>query len=360
MSLTDPNPMKTKPNFKFLFILFLVTLLFYLPGILSPRDFWVEDEARYAEVLREMIQDGKWIVPHLNGSFYPDKPPVYFWMCAGLSILTGQITPLNCLIITGLTALASVVAMYYLTRRLFDQKVAWVSSLIYMAMFLVFGCAQIVRMDTLLTFVIILSIYYFYLGYHDQKSYFYFLFYLVLFANVLIKGPIGVLIAILPIFVFLIQKKDWREFRNFVLHPGFFIFLALVIGWLGFIWISGNQDYIRNLFFKQIAGRAVNAFSHREPFYYYLLVFPLVILPWTGFLPGAIRQAWRNINDGVWLLFWWFIIGFVFISVISGKLAIYLLPLLPPMAILIGKYFSDLFENKINVGRTFIAGLRHS
>ena len=67
---------------KHILIIFIVSLLYFLPGIISPRDFWVEDEARYCEILREMVHDGQWAVPHLNGHYYPDKPPTYFWLCA--------------------------------------------------------------------------------------------------------------------------------------------------------------------------------------------------------------------------------------------------------------------------------------
>ena len=60
-------------------ILIGAALVCYLPALVAPREFWVADETRYAEVLREMIHDGHWIVPRLNGQFYADKPPLYFW-----------------------------------------------------------------------------------------------------------------------------------------------------------------------------------------------------------------------------------------------------------------------------------------
>ena len=67
--------------------LWLVVLasLVLLPGVLSPRDFTISDEARYADVMRGMRDEGHWIVPYLNGSFYADKPPVFFWLARSFS-----------------------------------------------------------------------------------------------------------------------------------------------------------------------------------------------------------------------------------------------------------------------------------
>jgi 4-amino-4-deoxy-L-arabinose transferase len=59
-------------------------------NLLIPRDLWVQDEARYGEVLREMIATQGWLVPHLNGYPYPDKPPLFFWLVAGIAKVVGQ------------------------------------------------------------------------------------------------------------------------------------------------------------------------------------------------------------------------------------------------------------------------------
>ncbi len=47
-------------------------------------DLWNPDEPRYAEVAREMVINGDWVLMHYNGDVYPDKPPLFFWLI-GLS-----------------------------------------------------------------------------------------------------------------------------------------------------------------------------------------------------------------------------------------------------------------------------------
>jgi 4-amino-4-deoxy-L-arabinose transferase-like glycosyltransferase len=73
-----------------LLVLTLLAALLYFPG-LGRRDLWNPDEARYAQVAREMRQTGSWALPHLNGQLYTQKPPLLFWSIAGFGILGGEI-----------------------------------------------------------------------------------------------------------------------------------------------------------------------------------------------------------------------------------------------------------------------------
>lgn len=341
--------MKSKRQAKIIIILILLTLLYYIAGILSPRDFWVEDEARYAEVLREMIHEGKWLVPHLNGAFYPDKPPIYFWLSALIALVMGKIIPSSFLAITWLSTLGTILVNYYFARALFDDRSAFISSLILMANFLMLGCAQIVRMDMLLTFFVTLALHVFYLGHQKSANRYFILFYLFSALAVLTKGPFGFAFTYLPAIAFLSYKRDWLQLKKVVFNYGFILFIILVGGWLAGSWLMGYSDFVKNLFVKQIAGRTVKAFSHQEPFYFYILLLPLVLLPWTAFVPRAIRYTLQNNRDHIYLFFWWFMTGFVMISVVSGKLFIYLLPLIVPIAMMLGNFFGSLWQTPKSV-----------
>jgi len=301
----------------------------------------VEDEARYAEVLREMVADGKWVVPHLNGTFYPDKPPIYFWLCAIISLLLGQITPASCLLVTWLNTAACVVGHYYFTKKLFTARAAFIGTCVLIASFLFLGCAQIVRMDMLLTFWVPLALYTFYLGFEKQQPKYFYLFYISIALAVLTKGPLGFAFPFLPAVALLVHQRAWHQLKQLLLHPGLVLFLVLIAGWLLYAWYSGQQDFVQSLFFEQMAGRAVKAYSHREPIYFYLMLLPLVLLPWTSFVPRAVIKSIKNQSTGIRLLLWWFVTGFVLISLVSGKLFIYLLPLVPPVTMILGGFFDQ-------------------
>jgi len=341
--------MKISPPQKAILIIFLLTLIYYLPGVLSPRDFWVEDEARYGEVLREMVHEGRWMVPHLNGSFYPDKPPLYFWSCAALALVFGQINPWICMIITWITTFGTVVTAYLLGRRLFNERSAMIGVVVLLSTLLFLGCAQIVRMDMMMTWFVMLALTFFYRGYNEKRPVLYLWFYLFTALAIMSKGPFGLTFSLFPAMVYLILKKEWRNLRRFIINPGWLIIFLIVGVWLGLAWLGGHHDYVHNLFFKQMAGRAVKAFSHAEPFYYYLLFLPFVFLPWTPFLIRALRFGIQQQRPQASFLLSWFLTGFIVISAVSGKLVIYLLPLLPPLTILLGAFFDHFLKSNASV-----------
>lgn len=327
-------------------ILSLLTLAVLLPGLLSKRDFWVEDEARYAEVVREIRVDGRWLVPHLNSYIYPDKPPVYFWIATLITYLTGSVTPLSFLMVSWLSALGCVLVTYAFGRYLGDALSGSLGALVLLSSLLFLAAAQIVRMDMLFTLFTSLSLYCFYRGYKEEKGRFYTLFYLAAALAVLTKGPLGMAFTFIPAAACLWRDSGPGRWRRWLVHPGLILFVGLVLGWLLAAWAAGYHDLIGNIFGKQILERSLDAFKHREPFYYYFLALPAVFLPWTFFLPAAVAGHRRQrLPAASRLLIPWFGTGFLLISLVSGKLFIYLLPLLPPLAILVGNYLSRVWRN---------------
>jgi len=332
----------------------LLALVYYLPGILSNRDFFVADEARYAEVLREMIHDAHWLVPHLNGEFYPDKPPLYFYLAAFPSLLTGRIIPFNFMLFTWLAAAGCLVVTYKLGEAIFGRRPAFISVLLMISSFLYLLCAQIVRMDMMMCFFITLSMYGFFIGFSRQRVWGYYLVYVSMAFAVLSKGPLGFAIPYAACICFLVLQKQWREMRRFVVHPGFGVFLVLASSWLTIAWWAGEREFIRSIFIDQIMGRAIKSSIQRQPFWFYAALLPLLLLPWSPFMVRAIRFGLRKPErDGVVFLLCWFVAGLGVISAVSGKLFIYALPMLPPIFLVTGDFFDHLLRTKGELTLTF-------
>jgi 4-amino-4-deoxy-L-arabinose transferase-like glycosyltransferase len=323
-------------------ILIGAALVCYLPALVAPREFWVADETRYAEVLREMIHDGHWIVPHLNGQFYADKPPLYFWFSSALPLLTGTITPLAFVAVSWLSAAGCLVLTYLLGLAAGTPRAAFAGALLLCGTLLFLLCAQIVRMDMTLTFFVLAALYCFQRGWTERRPGFYGGFYAMIALAVLTKGPLGFAFPFLPAVGVLAQRRDWRELRQLMLHWGLLLLLAAVGGWLLLAWLSGEDAFLRNLFVDQIFGRIARQPQHRTPFYFFAAVLPAVLLPWTGFVLRAVREAWRQPAPRDALLWWWFGAGFILISLVREKLFIYLLPLLPPLLIVLGRHVDAL------------------
>lgn len=196
MRTVDSDPFKIT-------LLVILCLTAALPGLLAHRDFWVEDEARYAEVVQEMREEGRWLVPHLNGHIYPDKPPLYFWCVAAITCLTGKITPFSFLLVSWLAAVGCILVTYFFAAALRDSLTALLSGLILLSSLLFLTAVQIVRMDMLFAFFIGLSLYCFYRGFQEKRRGYYCLFYLFSAAAVLTKGPLGFAFTFLPAAAFL-------------------------------------------------------------------------------------------------------------------------------------------------------------
>jgi 4-amino-4-deoxy-L-arabinose transferase-like glycosyltransferase len=104
-----------------LYLLLLSFIGAYGFNLVIPRDLWVQDEMRYGEVVREMLNSGNWLVMHLNGFTYPDKPPLYFWLVAFIGKLVGQ----GEFAFRSLTFINTLIAgwgLYQLGRRLLGKQ----------------------------------------------------------------------------------------------------------------------------------------------------------------------------------------------------------------------------------------------
>jgi 4-amino-4-deoxy-L-arabinose transferase-like glycosyltransferase len=108
-------------------LLVLAGTLLFLPGVGS-RDLWNPDEPRYAEIAREMLSSGEYWVPHLNGEVYTQKPPLQFWAMAVAGKLTGDLDESAARLPAVLSAIAALVLVQRLGRRLFGARAAWIAA----------------------------------------------------------------------------------------------------------------------------------------------------------------------------------------------------------------------------------------
>ncbi|MFQ5957344.1 MAG: ArnT family glycosyltransferase, partial [Candidatus Brocadiales bacterium] len=100
-------------------ILVLLCLTLYIPN-LGGRDLWCGRETLYAEIARETLLDGHWFVPYFNGEIYYNKPPLYFWLIALVSIPVGDVTEFTLRLPSALSALGTVLVVYFLGKRLYS------------------------------------------------------------------------------------------------------------------------------------------------------------------------------------------------------------------------------------------------
>jgi 4-amino-4-deoxy-L-arabinose transferase-like glycosyltransferase len=310
-------------------------LALFCLNLFVPRDLWVLDEARYGEVVREMLAGGGWLVPHLNGFPYPDKPPLYFWIVAAVGAVVGH-GELAFRLVSVASTLAAVGGVYQLGRALAGVSVGFWSALIFATTALVVFGGHMVRMDMLLTAAVVhawLALHrYFDSGARGALAGFW-----VLSAVALAtKGPVALLFTVLPALAWFTLARGAAGLRALRPLLGLGGLAAAVAAWIGAVLAAGHQDYLETIWRQQLVGRAINSWSHPEPFYFYVLVLPVLLLPWTALIVQGAWQLWRERMAQRRELALFTLLPLACLSVVSEKLVIYLLPLLPGVAIVAG------------------------
>jgi len=310
------------------------------------------DETRYLAVAWEMWVRGDFLVPHLNGATYSHKPPLLFWlMNAGWWIFgVNEWTPR---LVAPLFALGSLFLTARLARQLWpdDHRAA------AYAPWLLFGCGfwtlftTLTMFDMMLAFFSVAGISGILTAWRGERLKGFAVLALAIGFGVLAKGP-AILLHVLPV---ALSAPWWGrpDSRERGTWSGWYVgTLAAVaagaviaLAWAVPAGIAGGEAYRDAIFWGQSAGRMVESFAHRRDWWWYLAVFPGLIVPWILW-PSLWRAAWQGIRRsagdvGVHLCTVWFAVAFAVFSTISGKQLHYLLPEFPAVALLLGRWLSN-------------------
>jgi 4-amino-4-deoxy-L-arabinose transferase-like glycosyltransferase len=309
-------------------------------------DLWAPDEPRYAQVARETLEDGRWLVPHLGGTVYSEKPPLYFWLLAGSYTLFGQ-TPFAVRLLPVLSACGTILVTYALGRKLFNARAGLLAGTVLATSVLVVRLARHGNIDSTLTLATTGAMALVATAYLDGRRALYWPAYALMGLGVLLKGPVGALIPLLSFVVFLLVVRDAPGLRRAHVLGGLGVVVVIVAAWLVPAAISGGSEYARSILFKQNVGRALVSFSHEQAPYYYLTSLPADFFPWVFFLPQAVVFAVRRRTPQRLFALVWLATVFVFFSAMSGKRGLYLLPLFPAAALLVGELFDAWLRGEI-------------
>ena len=299
--------------------------------MLFPRYLWVQDEARYGEVVREMLNNGNYLVPTLDGRPYSDKPPFYFWILAIQASITG-VNTFSFRIVTFLSMLAFGACFFIFSRRLIGTNRAMWAEFILLTSMLYLVAGNIVRMDLLMALFVLLSLHYFMSAVDEGSAKKGLWGHGLAFLALMVKGPLGVAFPLLGAMAYAFVQDRWKGIRRLKLLYGLIFDFVVVCTWIGYLYICGHKVYLEDIVIRQIWSRSVKSWSHPEPFYFYALVMFPLLMPWLPFVWQGFRQAPKRV---IRVILCWFLPGFVLISAISGKLFIYLGPILPAIALLI-------------------------
>ena len=317
---------------------FVFTFVCLFPVMLT-RDFTPSNELRYLSIANEALADGHIFAFYNHGLAYADKPPLYFWIVMLCRLLFGHHSCLALSMFSLIPAfvITGIMDKWVMKGKSAMDRMALAGMTLTCVMFL--GTMIVLRMDMLMCMFIVLALWTFYRMYSGDgaRRSDSVMLPVWIFLALFTKGPVGLLMPPLSIAVFLAVKRDWKGFGKYLGLKTWGIIAALSAVWLTCVWLEGGPEYINNLLFKQTVGRAVNAFTHARPFWFYLVTILWCLAPYTLLLIGSfmasllpVRKAGAEKVSDLEILFLCTIISTVaMLSSFSSKLPIYLVPVLP-------------------------------
>lgn len=338
---------------------FFVVLALWLGIAASIRQLAVPDEGRYGDITRWMVESGDWLTPRINGVPFFHKPPLLHWLGGGLMEVFGvHIWVMR--LVPVFAGMVMLLGMFWFVSRHAEAKIsqslARSSVLVLATSLLFYGSSQYINHDLLVAAWISMTVFAFadYAIKNEKKSLF--LGYFAAALALLSKGLIGVLIPGMILLPWLIFSGHWRRIPALLNPLGIILFLIIVSPWL-YLAQQKYPNFLHYFFIEQQFDRfSGKQFNNKQPWFFYLGCLLISFLPWL-LLVGT-QYSWKKVknllnNNTFGLLIWWSISVTVFFSMPPSKLAGYILPAAPPIAIYIAMVLHNIYQSssKITVDR---------
>lgn len=325
--------------------------LLFVPilALSATRELWAPDEPRYAEVAREIYAGRSFLVMHLNGALYPDKPPLLYWLSGFFGSLFGWSE-----LALRVPSLLATAGSAWLTARLAQRywgplEAAWAGAF-YLGTAMVIEIGGRLQIDPLLSFLCLASLVLASAEARDAREARRNLWAsgLCLGLATLAKGPVAWAHVGLVLIVWRFLPRDAR--------------LVLPLsrgGWTGFVALAilpvtvwavaaslAEPALFEPLFYGQHLGRVAEGTQHAGPPWYHVVNLLYLVLPWTPLFALSLGRAWsefraRKLDVGRARAASWFAVILLAFSVITPKRDLYILPLYPAIALLCAREFAQ-------------------
>ena len=296
------------------------------------------DEAFYAESAREMVESGDWITPRFNYEDRWQKPVLYYWLTAATYLVTGP-GEAAARVWSALSGLGLVLLTWAAARRLTRRDDdAWLAGAITATCFGCFAMARLALPDLPLAFLITLTIW-------TALGERWLLAAAAAGLGFLMKGPVALVVpalVLLPIW--------WREHRRLPipmrsLAAAIVVFALVGLPWYAVMTTQHGAAYLESFFVADNLERfATDRFNEPRALWFYLPILLGGLLPWSVYLAVvplrsaiAVARRQRQLTSDEWRLVLWAAMPLLFFTLSIGKQPRYVLPVLPPLAILLAR-----------------------
>lgn len=337
-----------KSSIIFLVFLFLAAAISFFIG-LAAYPLFDNNEGLYAEIPREMLLSGNFIIPHLNGVPYIEKPPLLYWLIAasysifGVHDWAARLVPAFASVLTGLLLVFAGFRGGKRERGLF-------AGIIFCSSIGVAMLGRHVFFDMLLTFFLTGAVIFGGLWLNENRKYWLHLAWAALGLAVLAKGLVAILLTAATGFIFLALTKNPGRFLSFFNPLSIGIFLLIVLPWH----IAATLQHPGFAYYYFISEHILRFLARREPrdyfirpVWYYIPTVPVLLLPWSLLFIALFRKEYRNAlseNGMVQLCIIWFLVTFFFFSLSAAKSTYYIVVCTPPLCMLLAVLFEKYIE----------------
>lgn len=328
----------------------LLLLLIVGTGIfafLGQRGLNEPDEGRYAEMAREMVVSGDWMVPTLHGFAHLQKPPMIYWLTA-LSLKTFGNTEWAARLPSAAAAAGCILLVYFMGKWLFSRSAGLASAFVLTTSLEFFALSKILTPDMVMTFWITASLASFvYWTGHPEKRVWLWLFFVSMGLGFMTKGPMSYVIPISAVISWQVAMKRRGSRVSLPWGRGMAVALGVGLGWHVATALLHPELFHYFLHDELVMRYASKMHGRYHSPLFFIPVLLAGLLPWTFALPFMIpwirRQAGRGGErvERWWLIAGWFLVPFILLSFSGSKLMTYILPLYGAVALALGAWLTD-------------------
>ncbi len=329
-------------NRRTLVLFFAAVALLYLSS-LGTMPLMEPDEARYAEIPREMIASGNYVTPHLNGVVYLEKPPLFYWGNA-LSLRVFGESEFSARLFTAAVSAAGILLTYWMGAVFAGWRTGLYAAIVLSTSLYYYVIGRLNTLDMTLAVTLLLAIFpaYLYLSGRKGSRGWLYLSYGAAGLAFLTKGLIGVVFPAAVIVTWLVFSRRHRQVGKAVSLVGILVFLATVLPWIVLVQRE-NPDFLWFFFVHEQFLRYTTTIHDRyEPFWFFVPIVVGGLVPWIAFLRRiavAVRASAGEFLAGEALAFLlsWILFIFLFFTFSKSKLPTYMTPIFPPLAVIFGR-----------------------
>ena len=333
------------PDVRRLVLAFVFALILFSYG-LGAGTLWDQDEPKYAQVAREILQTGDPFTLHVNGQPWFVHPPLFMWLQAVTGRLFG-FTEFTARVWSAVSGAVAIAATFLLARLFYDAATALAAAAILATMLQFFAQSRLAVFDPTLVAFMLLSLYMYLVAYTTGSRRAHLWAWVWAGLGTATKGPIGLLLPAMVVVALWIVRRDWRRWREIpLLGPALYAITGL--WWYAIETVRHGELFLRTAVGYYLFNRFFGVVEAQSgPWWFYGPVILAGAFPWTAFLPPAVAYLLRRRGElGSQVILLWSGMTVAFYSLAGTKLPNYVLPAYPLLAIGIAHLWVDLLAGE--------------